>query len=194
MTDRDSVVQIGPAPKRFVAFAGPVCVATGELAEVAAAAWRAQDTDPQAAILVFDRETADVVELDLRGTEHEVAARYRFQESGPAQRGRPKLGVVAREVTLLPRHWDWLARQPGGASITLRKLVEAARKSDAGAARARMDAAYRFMWTMAGNLPGFEEAARALFAGDRPGLGRWLAPWPEDIGAEVLRFLDGSPA
>ena len=91
--------------------------------------------------------------------------------------------MVAREVTLLPRHWEWLARQPGGASITLRRLVEAARKGDTGAAdaRARTEAAYRFMAAMAGDLPGFEEAARALFAGDRARLEIHMSQWPPDI-------------
>ena len=94
--------------------------------------------------------------------------------------GRPKLGVVAREVTLLPRHWDWLDAQPGGASVALRKLVEEARRAtgDADRARAARDAAYHFMSAMAGNLPTFEEASRALFAGDRRRLAALIAPGP----------------
>jgi hypothetical protein len=175
-----------------VAFAGAVRIAAGELAETASAARRAQDEDPSAAIVIFNRDTAEVVDLDLRGTEQDVALRYARPETSPARRGRPKLGVVAREVTLLPRHWDWLARQPGGASITLRRLVEAARKADAGAARARTETAYRFMSAIAGDLPAFEEAARALFAGERSRLGALLAAWPADIGDEIWRLLDGS--
>ncbi len=90
--------------------------------------------------------------------------------AGPSKPGpgRPKLGVVGREVTLLPRHWDWLSAQPGGASVTLRKLVEAARKQGQGEQKIRQtqDVAYRFMYAIAGDLPGFEEAARALYAWD----------------------------
>jgi hypothetical protein len=190
MQDRDAPET---GPPRFVAFAGEARIAAGDLAETAAAARRAQERDPNAAILVFNRETAEVVDLDLRGTSQEVAARYASPEFPPARRGRPKLGVVAREVTLLPRHWDWLARQPGGASITLRRLVETARKSSAGAARARVQTAYRFMSVMAGNLPGFEEAARALFAGNWDALAARLAHWPADVGDEIRRFLDGAP-
>jgi hypothetical protein len=193
MTTDNDPTEIEPPPG-FVAFAGAVRIAAGELAKTAAAARRAQDEDPSTAISVFNRETAEVVDLDLRGTDREVALRYASLETSPARRGRPKLGVVAREVTLLPRHWDWLARQPGGASTTLRRLVEAARKADAGAARARTETAYRFMSAMAGDLPGFEEAARALFAGERERLAALLAAWPTDIGDEIWRFLGRSEA
>jgi hypothetical protein len=185
MEDKDS-------PAHLVAFVGGKRLQSGNLAEVAVAARRAMDEDPHATILVFNRETAEVVDLDLRGTEHEVIARHSEADRSPAKRGRPNLGVVAREVTLLPRHWDWLGRQPGGASAALRRLVETARKADVGVARARTDAAYRFMSVMAGNLPGFEEAARALFAGDRVRLRTLLSSWPGDIRDEVLNFADGA--
>jgi len=179
---------------RFVAFAGASRVAAGPLPHVAVAARRAQDRDPAAAVLIFDRRTAEVVDLDLRGTEAEITARLTPPPADPARRGRPKLGVVAREVTLLPRHWDWLARQPGGASTTLRRLVETARRADADASgdRARTAVAYRFMAAMAGDLPDFEEAARDLFAGDRAALESRMARWPPDIRDEVLKFTDGS--
>jgi hypothetical protein len=182
------------ASHTFVAFAGDTRLFVGDLAGAAAAVRCAQADDPQATILVFDRATGEVTDLDLRGTEAEIAARYARSEPSAAKRGRPKLGVVSREVTLLPRHWDWLSRQPGGASVTLRRLVEAARKPDTGAARTRTAAAYRFMSAMAGDLPGFEEAARALFAGDRDRMAAELAQWPADIGEEILGFLDASPA
>jgi len=181
------------AEASFVAFAGASRVAAGPLLEVAVAARRAKDRDPAAAVLVFDRRTAEVVDLDLRGAEAEIVARLTPPPVDPARRGRPKLGVVAREVTLLPRHWDWLARQPGGASTTLRRLVETARKAeaDANGDRASAAAAYRFMAAMAGDLPDFEEAARALFAGDRAGLESRMSRWPSGIRDEALRFADG---
>ncbi len=182
------------AQPRYVAFAGPVRLASGVLAEVAAVVRRSQEQQPHVAVVTFNRETARVVDLDLRGTEQEVMARYAPAEAPATKRGRPSLGVVAREVTLLPRHWEWLARQPGGASITLRKLVEAARKADAGetSSRTRIEAAYRFMSAIAGNLAGFEEASRALFAGDRTKLATLLSSWPPDIRDEALRFRDGA--
>ena len=119
-------------------------------------------------------------------------------EAEPRGRGRPKLGVVAREVTLLPRHWDWLNSQPGGASVALRKLVEEARRAsgDRDRIRAAQESAYHFMSAMAGNLPGFEEAARALFAYDRRGFGDLIAAWPEDVRDHVIKlaFADLVPA
>ena len=113
----------------------------------------------------------------------------------PRGRGRPKLGVVAREVTLLPRHWEWLASQSGGASVVLRKLVEQARRSDTGNTRQRHERAYHFMSALAGNLPGFEEAIRALFANDLARLQQRMADWPTDVRRHVLYLAsgDGTP-
>ncbi|MDB5421850.1 MAG: hypothetical protein JWR59_1797, partial [Brevundimonas sp.] len=150
---------------RFVAFEGGRRIAEGDWSAVSRAAWRALEAGPTEPVLVFDA-TGRVADLDPR----DRAAAVETPE--PAKRGRPKLGVVAREVTLLPRHWDWLAQQPGGASVALRLLVETARKDSAGAdeKRAGRDAAYRFMQAMAGDLAGFEEASRALFADDLAGL------------------------
>lgn len=175
-------------PPTFIAFASSVKIAEGALAIVAAAARRMLDSDPNTHLLVFNADTAGVVDLDLRGAESDVMVRY----AAPApRRGRPKLGVIAREVTLLPRHWEWLARQPGGASITLRRLVEAARKDASSASRAQAEAAYRFIVAMAGNLPGFEEATRALFAGDLVQFDERMLGWPSDIRAQALSFAGG---
>lgn len=169
--------------RTVTAFEGPRQIAAGSLPEVAVAVSRAEG-----AVLVFDDATGAVVDLDLRGSEAEIAARYMPVEE-PRGRGRPKLGVVAREVTLLPRHWEWLAGQRGGASQALRRLIDEARKGDDGPERRRLasERAYRFMSAMAGDLPGFEEAARALFAGDLARLERQMADWPADIARYVSR-------
>jgi hypothetical protein len=131
-----------------------------------------------ASILSFDDETGRQIDLDLRGVD---AA----GETTPAGRGkgRPKLGVISREVTLLPRHWEWLRAQPGGASAALRKLVDQARHFDRGAddAQRAQNAAYAFLSAIAGNLPGFEELSRALFARDEERFGELMAEWPGDI-------------
>ncbi|WP_086062317.1 DUF2239 family protein [Muricoccus roseus] len=181
--------QIGAGP--FVAFDGLARLAAGSLAEAAVAAKRALERGGQGAVLVFDQATGAVRDLDLRGSEAEIAARYAPAEAPASRRGRPRLGVVAREVTLLPRHWEWLASQPGGASVALRKLVEAARKRDdeVGGARRRVEAAYRFISAIAGDLPGFEDAARALFARDKDRLRDCVRAWPPDVRDELFRFL-----
>jgi hypothetical protein len=126
-----------------------------------------------------------LIEVDFRGSAEDVARRMAEEVpvTVPRRPGRPKLGVVAREVTLLPRHWEWLASQPGGASVVLRKLVEQAKRANpvADARRRAQEAAYRFVSAMAGNEPGFEEAIRALFAGNRERFAEMVEQWPEDV-------------
>lgn len=186
-----------PLSTRVTAFAGDRLIAAGPLRSVALTARQALDAEPGAPLMIFDDAEQRQVEIDLRGSMAEVVQRLAAAEAGrevPAAadadadaprrgRGRPKLGVVAREVTLLPRHWTWLNAQPGGASVALRKLVEAARKGngDGDRRRAGQEATYRFMHAMAGDRPGFEAAARALFAGDLGGLEDAIADWPHDV-------------
>jgi len=180
----------------YTAFAGSKRIARGDLQQVALRAKTVLDRDPWARVLIFDDVTSRQTEIDLRGTPEQVAERITGEPFPDAQRnqspeaeeearrpGRPKLGVVPREVTLLPRHWDWLASQPGGASVALRKLVEHARKANQGKDRHRQaqEAAYRFLSAMAGNEPCFEEAARALFAGKRKRFAKTVEPWPKDV-------------
>lgn len=167
------------------AFQGVRRVASGTLPEVALRLKKTAATGEP--LLIFDDESGEPVELDLRGTRKTVLARYTEPEE--ARRvGRPKLGVVSREVTLLPRHWEWLAGQPGGASVVLRRLVEEARRASEGKDRARRarEGAYRFMAAMAGNEPGYEEALRALFAGDHTRLEAMTSGWPKDVRAHAL--------
>lgn len=175
-------------PTSCTAFAGAQRIASGAPVAVAAAIRRHMDSHPEAAVLIFDDDTAQPVEFDLRGSEHDVTARL----GGEPQRGRgrPKLGVVAREVTLLPRHWEWLAAQSGGASVALRKLVDAARAANVGKDRKRaaQTAVHRFMTAMAGNLTSYEDALRALYAGDRARFETMTASWPADIRAHTMHF------
>src|SRR5690242_5597435 len=140
-------------------------------------------------MLTFEDQTGKQVDFDLRGTLADVLTRH----AAPARvgPGRPKLGVVAREVSLLPRHWEWLEQQPNGISAALRRLVDEARKRAPGKERARLarEAASKFMWAMAGDLPGFEEASRALFAKDQGRLERLIRGWPEDIREHLSRLV-----
>jgi hypothetical protein len=176
---------------------------------VARQAKLAFDEDGNASVMVLDATTSFPVEIDFRGTPDEVVARLAPQKPAepglsmapvesaapaalrrPAAPGRPRLGVVAREVTLLPRHWEWLNEQPGGASVTLRKLVEEARRSTAAESRRRraQESCYRFMSIMAGDEPGYEEALRALYAGDAARFDTHTAGWPPDIRDQARRL------
>ncbi|WP_274426577.1 DUF2239 family protein [Chelativorans sp. YIM 93263] len=174
----------------WTAFEGERMVASGSKLDVVLALKQAGRTEN---VLIFDDRTGRQSDFDLSGSLEDVVARLSAgTENRARSRGRPKLGVVAREVTLLPRHWDWLNSQPGGASATLRKLVDAARKTDAGGEEKRQAqaAADRFMMAMLGDQPGYEEAARALYAGDSTRFSRLIAKWPADLKAHVERLAE----
>ena len=190
---------------RCTAFAGSNCIASGKLGSVALAVKKVVDQGAQEPVLVFDDSTGALIELDLRGTAGDVTRRLEqaAEPAGAASSvrpaltgahrgpGRPRLGVVAREVTLLPRHWDWLASQPGGASVALRKLVEEARRSNAGKDRVRQaqEAGYRFMSAIAGYQIGFEEATRALFAGNAARFEELVQAWPADVRHHAKKLV-----
>ncbi|KVE36609.1 DUF2239 family protein [Burkholderia sp. TSV86] len=222
-----------PLPSH-TAFDGHRQLASGSLQIVALAVKRAAENPSAGPILIFDNATGRSIDIDTRGSDHEIAARFASAQAdasragngadqasntsdtsdtpdmhgdgaGAAQgsntggtmhrpaaeprgRGRPKLGVIAREVTLLPRHWEWLSTQPGGASVALRKLVDEARRTHARQDRNRQaqERAYHFMSAIAGDLPGFEEAARALFASDPDRLHASIAAWPDDVRSHTI--------
>jgi hypothetical protein len=191
------------------AFAGTQRIASGLLIDVALAI-KAAEASSQDSVLTFDDASGAVIDLDLRGTTAEIvtrltehgelealAARRRGELAGGAarSRGRPKLGVVAREVTLLPRHWEWLGKQPGGASQALRRLVDEARRTDGGQTdrKAAQERTYRFLSVLAGDLPGFEEAIRALFAGEDEAFADRMATWPPDVRGHALTLAQPNP-
>jgi hypothetical protein len=156
-----------------------------------------------ASILIFDDSSGKQIDFDLRGSDEDI--RSRLTPESPATEpetrrgpGRPKLGVVPREITLLPRHWEWLAEQPGGASVTLRRLVEVARRAGPTSKerlRKVQERTYNFMSAMAGNYPGFEEASRALFANNMSRFNEIIEPWPNDVRDHLLRLsTDDQPA
>lgn len=174
-----------------VVFRGAERVVTGSSLEAALTAQRLAAEPSDAGVLIFDDQGRQV-DFDLSGGPEDLTARLAPADefAAPRGRGRPKLGVVPREVTLLPRHWDWLASQPGGASVALRKLVEAARRESEGPDRIRRsrEAAYRFATVMAGDREGFEAAMRALFAGDDAAFEARIQTWPADIAAQLRVF------
>jgi hypothetical protein len=192
-------------PGAYSAFEGPRRLAAGPLDMVVAAAKAAFDTSRTSLVLIFDDATGEQIDADYSGTPADVlrgvsareARRTAPAEAEPATPrgpGRPRLGVVPREVTLLPRHWQWLNSQPGGASVALRRLVDEARRASVGRDRVRraQEVSYRVMTALAGDLPGFEDALRALFARDGAAFDRHVAPWPDDVRDYARRLA--SPA
>lgn len=196
-----------PSPQ-WTAFDGIRLLSRGTPLAVATAVQAALKLDPNACVLTFDDQAGRVVDLDVRGGPEELSARLApllapldatntqpdADDNHARSPGRPKLGVVAREVTLLPRHWDWLSAQPGGASVTLRKLVDTARNASGAQDRIRQAQARadRFMMAMAGNLPGYEEVARALYAGQQERFTELTQGWPDDLRDHSRRLADGA--
>ncbi len=198
---------------RCTAFAGQEKFAAGPLGEVALAAHAVVQRGQPVSVLIFDDASGRPIDIDYRGEEADVIARIPPEPLdgpepagdalggaggdaspgapapvAPRGRGRPRLGVEAREVTLLPRHWAWLATQPGGASAALRRLVDEARRGSGARDRVRgaQEGAYRFMSAMAGDAAGFEEATRALFAGDRERFEIVTRGWSPDVRAHAM--------
>jgi uncharacterized protein len=173
----------------YTAFKGNGKIASGTLEQVLPELKNRFDADRGVMLLVFEDATGRQVDFDLRGTIAQVLARtLPPQRTGP---GRPKLGVVSREISLLPRHWEWLEEQPSGASAAIRRLVDEARRREQGRNRVRLalDTAARFMSAMAGNLPGYEEATRVLYAKDRTKLESLISKWPHDIREHIFKLI-----
>jgi hypothetical protein len=182
-----------------IAFEDGRKIAEGAPGDVAVAVSRRAAKREHGMFLVFDMATGAVVHLDWRGNEAQIAKRHapEFQAPEPEEPrgpGRPKLGVVAREVTLLPRHWEWLSQQRGGASAALRRLVDEARRAHEpeDRQRAARERAYRFMSALASDWPEFEEASRALFAGDALALTQRTRTWPPDAREHLMRLAEGA--
>jgi hypothetical protein len=179
----------------FTVFIGSKQLVSGPLEQVALAAKKALDRGTSEPVLIYNDSTGRAIDIDSRGSDAEILARLSqpAPPSLPRGRGRPKLGVVAREVTLLPRHWQWLSSQPGGASVAIRKLVEAARRAnqEIDQRRQRQEAAYHFMSAMAGDLANFEEATRALFADDIARFRGLIVDWPADVREHAVKLAFG---
>lgn len=194
-------------PPTYIAFDGDNLLIEGSAATVARAVrHRMQDSETHD-IRIFNAATSHTAEFDMRGSEADMLARIEQAEQSPSPvppkhaantrtkrgPGRPKLGVTSKEVTLLPRHWDWLAAQPGGASVTLRKLVEEARRNQSPTSpRAAREILYRFMTRMAGDKENFEEASRALFAGDAKRFDELTERWPWDIYTHLQHLAENA--
>ncbi|MCP3145058.1 DUF2239 family protein [Pyxidicoccus xibeiensis] len=190
----------GDGQAGYTAFAGPRCIASGGLEDVALKAKAWVDGGETVPVVIYEDATGYSVHPDLRGSREDVLRglaerRARTATAGEEPRrsgpGRPKLGVVSREVSLLPRHWEWLNAQPSGASAALRRLVEEAQRNDKGRERARrsQEAASTFMHAVAGDLPGLEEASRAFYAKNPERFAQLIEQWPDDIRNHVHRLV-----
>jgi uncharacterized protein len=187
------------------AFADQSLLARGPLRAMARVLHEQAAGGDQRALVLIDDATGGPIDLELQGTREEMELRlvararadaFRAEaDHAPRVRGRPRMGVVPREVTLLPRHWEWLAAQRGGASAALRRLVDDARRADDGRATSRaaaQQAAFTFMGDMAGDAPGYEEAIRSLFAGDLDRMEAQMQQWPSDVRDHALRLARGA--
>lgn len=189
-----------PSPPTCSAFLGMQRIAQGGY-EHTAQVLTAMDLSQGGGLLVFDDATGALVDfpwppgyVPAQPPAPAPSAPAEKAVAAPASVGRPRLGVVAREVTLLPRHWEWLASQRGGASAALRRLVEEARKTHAehDVQRQAKERAYRFMSAIGGGLPGFEEASRALFAHDGGAFSERIQGWPADVRAHLSWLARGA--
>ena len=177
----------------YTTFDGARLVAHGpDLAQVLARTLAALASGPRRSVVLFDDAHGRLTDVDATSTVEEVTAVLRPEEVRRAGPGRPKLGVVSREVSLLPRHWEWLGDQPGGASAAIRRLVDAARRRDPGTTeiRAARDAAWRFLSMVAPDVSGAEEVGRALFSGRYDDVRAQVGEsWPPDVRAHFLRLV-----
>jgi hypothetical protein len=186
---------VGMETQTYTAFIGHKLLAHGDLAKVALKVKRKLKDDALANILIFSDLTGKQMDFDLRGTEKEVEARLqKFVAEEPDNanqgRGRPRLGVVAREVSLLPRHWEWLSNQSGGASATIRRLIDDVRKKTSGrdAIKQSLERTHAFMTAIGGDLPGYEEALRGLYAKDRQKFHKYLEEWPAPVKEHAIKL------
>lgn len=181
----------------YTAFEGPDRLFKGNLQDVVLKTKRRLGRAENSSILIFSDATGRTIEFNFHGSEKDVSRRLEMYvdqagnkpSSGP---GRPRLGVISREISLLPRHWEWLATQSGGASAAIRRLIEEAKKKSAarGSIKQLQERAYQFMTVIAGDLAGYEEALRALYRADRKHFLLKIQDWPCDIKNYLMELAE----
>lgn len=179
------------AERTVSAFADDRLIARGPLLSTLRATRERLDLGETGRVLFFDDDSGAQLDFDLRGTPDDVVAREAPPPATPKV-GRPKLGVVAREISLLPEHWAWLEQQPSGASAALRRLVDEAKKKEPQKERRRRrrDAVGRVMTVLCGHQPGFEEALRALYRDDAAAFTDLTASWPSSVRDHLRTLLE----
>lgn len=182
----------------YTAFEDGKIVGEGPLQEVVLRVKKRMGKADHGPALIFSDDTGNTMDFNFQGSEKDVLKRLEVfaqeEARGSEGPGRPRLGVVSREVSLLPRQWEWLAAQSGGASAALRRLVDEARRKSAEKPSIKQiqERAYKFMSVAAGNLPGYEEALRALYKKDRKAFLAQSGAWPADVKAHALRLAQGA--
>lgn len=183
--------------KNYIAFEGTTLFAQGSALEVALKIKKRLMKDENTMILIFEEKTGKQIDLNLSGSINDIQKRFankpELKNNDSPKVGRPKLGVVSKEISLLPRHWEWLASQSTSASVTLRRLVEEAqrRNKDVDVIRLSQEATNRFMTAMAGDLLGYEDALRALYAREQKTFEKYLSSWPKDIREQIKIYALG---
>ena len=179
----------------YTAFEGTTRLFRGSFQEVVLKVKERIGRAEHSTVLIFSDDTGKTMDFNFQGSVKEVLRRLEIyvskEESRPASGpGRPKLGVISREVSLLPRHWEWLASQQGGASATMRKLIEEARKRSSTRISVKQiqERAYRFMSVVAGDMKGYEEALRALYKADRKSFLLHTQDWPADVRSHAIEL------
>ena len=143
--------------------------------------------------MVFEVDSCRRIDFSWYGDAATVFANASTDKPQTSKRGRPKLGVKAKEVTLLPRHWEWLSTQKGGASSALRRLVDEAQKnaSTEDVICSQQQQLDKFMLAFLGDEPGFEEASRALYRNSKISFEAAIEVWPADIRDFVINKFMG---
>ena len=176
----------------FSAYGPTSCIGQGELTDVALAAHRFLRTHPDQSALILQDSTCQIIDLDLSGDEallERKANHYPIRSQAPVPDSKDP---ITGEITLLPRHWQWLAEQGGNASATLRRLIDEARRDPKQKAdnecRRRQQLTYRFCQALCGDFQGYEDALRALYAADKDSFKTHISTWPADFAlrAEAL--------
>lgn len=179
----------------YTAFEGFQKLISADLEKVLLTVKRRLKANRDSSVLIFSDSTGKQMDFDLSGTDADVTDRHKIytMKTAPPQPtvGRPKLGVVPREISLLPSHWEWLNNQTGGASPTIRQLIDEKIKSsstDRLKVKTSQEVTYKFLSALAGDLPNFEEAVRYLYRSDRKKFLEQVSGWHKDVVDHALRL------
>lgn len=182
----------------YTAFDNTSIIAHGSLRDVILKTKKILGKSENSSFLIFSDSTGKTIDFNFQGTEKEILKRLEIFVSNSdekielARPGRPKLGVISREISLLPRHWEWLATQSSGASSSIRNLIEDAIKKSTSkvSLKQQQEKVYRVMTTLAGDLDGYEEAIRSLYKRDRESFIKFTKGWSKDLRSYLEKLTN----